>query len=215
MQLSLPIARLAPVQGTEPPSPSGRIYCNRSLRMDRVKVVGFDMDYTLAVYRQSEIDRLSIEATVRKLVERGYPEDLLTMDFRTDFPIRGLLIDRKLGHVLKMDRYRYVKRAYHGLRELSSEERRKAYQARRLRSQSKRYHWVDTLYGLSEVAVFAAAVEKEGDDPLEWLRDSIPGEPGVDYPIFSAVEQTQFSCEGKVFGGESFLKQLISLSHFG
>jgi len=48
---------------------------------------------------------------------------------------------------------------------------------------------------------FAAAVEKEGDDPLDWLRDSIPGEPGVDYPIFSAVEQTQFDCEGKVFGG--------------
>jgi len=48
---------------------------------------------------------------------------------------------------------------------------------------------------------FAAAVEKEGDDPLQWLRDSIPGEPGVDYPIFSAVEQTQFSCDGKVFGG--------------
>ena len=53
---------------------------------------------------------------------------------------------------------------------------------------------------------FATAVEKEGDDPLQWLRDSIPGEPGVDYPIFSAVEQTQFSCEGKVFGGRSFQK---------
>ena len=27
-----------------------------------------------------------------------------------------------------------------------------------------------------------------GDDPhqgLDWLRDSVPGEPGVDYPIFS------------------------------
>ena len=56
---------------------------------------------------------------------------------------------------------------------------------------------------------FATAIEKEGDDPLQWLRDSIPGEPGVDYPIFSAVEQTQFSCEGKVFGGKSFLKNLI------
>lgn len=40
-----------------------------------------------------------------------------------------------------------------------------------------------------------------GDDPLQWLRDSIPGEPGTDYPIFSAVEPTAFSCEGKVFGG--------------
>ena len=49
------------------------------------------------------------------------------------------------------------------------------------------------------------AVENEGDDPLQWLRDSIPGEPGVDYPIFSAVESTEFSCEGKVFGGKILL----------
>ncbi len=46
------------------------------------------------------------------------------------------------------------------------------------------------------------AIENPGDDPLQWLRDSIPGEPGVDYPIFSSVEDTGFSCEGKVFGGE-------------
>jgi hypothetical protein len=48
----------------------------------------------------------------------------------------------------------------------------------------------------------AVAVEKPGDDPLQWLRDSIPGEPGVDYPIYNAVESTAFSCEGKVFGGK-------------
>ena len=54
----------------------------------------------------------------------------------------------------------------------------------------------------------ANAVEKEGDDPLDWLRDSIPGEPGVDYPIFSAVEQTSFSCDDKVFGGKSIFKNL-------
>lgn len=50
-------------------------------------------------------------------------------------------------------------------------------------------------------SAFTSAVEKPGDDPLQWLRDSIPGEPGVDYPIFSAVEQTSFSCDDKVFGG--------------
>ena len=63
--------------------------------------------------------------------------------------------------------------------------------------------WFCFFAGLA--VTFAAAVEKEGDDPLQWLRDSIPGEPGVDYPIFSAVEQTQSSCDGKVFGGKSFL----------
>ena len=118
-----------------------------------------ELDYTLAIYRQAEMDRLSIEATVSKLVDRGYPEELLTMKYRTDFPIRGLLIDRKLGNVLKMDRYRYVKTAYHGFRKLGREERRRAYHTRRLRPGTGRYHWVDTLYSLSEVAVYAAVVE--------------------------------------------------------
>lgn len=117
------------------------------------------MDYTLAIYRQAEMDRQSIEATVQKLVDRGYPEALLTMKYRTDFPIRGLLIDRKLGNVLKMDRYRYVKRAYHGFRKLTREERRSAYHTRRLRPGTGRYHWVDTLYALSEVAVYAAVID--------------------------------------------------------
>lgn len=158
MQLNLPLPELAQmVLGT--PSASQRIYCNRSLRLDQIDWVGFDMDYTLAVYHQHEMDRLSIEATCGKLVERGYPAVLGTMDYRTDFPIRGLLVDRKLGHVLKMDRYKYVKRAYHGLRELTRDERRQTYHTRRLRPASGRYHWVDTLYALSEVAVYSAAVE--------------------------------------------------------
>ena len=31
-------------------------------------------------------------------------------------------------------------------------------------------------------------VENEGDDPLDWLRSSIPGEPGTDYPIMAATQ---------------------------
>ena len=46
-----------------------------------------------------------------------------------------------------------------------------------------------------------------GDDPLDWLRDSIPGEPGVDYPIFAEVQDTAFSCEGRKFGGKKVLTQ--------
>jgi hypothetical protein len=40
------------------------------------------------------------------------------------------------------------------------------------------------------------------DDPLDWLRESIPGEPSVDYPIFSEVQTTSFSCKDRVFGGK-------------
>lgn len=138
---------------------SRRVYVNRSLRMDRVEWVGFDMDYTLAIYNQDEIDRLSIEATVKKLVQRGYPPVLAEATFDTRYAIRGLLIDKKLGHILKMDRYKYVGRAWHGTRELSRDERHALYHQRKIRVTAQRYHWIDTLYALPEAALYAGAVD--------------------------------------------------------
>jgi hypothetical protein len=76
-QLSLLSDVVVPLEG-QPPR-ARRIYCNRNLRLDQIQLIGFDMDYTLAIYRQAEMDRLSIEATAKKLVQKGYPESLLTM----------------------------------------------------------------------------------------------------------------------------------------
>ena len=45
-------------------------------RCEKVPIVGFDMDYTLANYRQDRLEALSLEATVGKLVARGWPEIL-------------------------------------------------------------------------------------------------------------------------------------------
>ena len=183
MQLTLPLPEVAQLAGGSPPTPSHRIYCNRSLRLEDVDWVGFDMDYTLAIYDQDEMDRLSIEATITKLLERGYPAALRDMKYRTDFPIRGLLVDRKLGNVLKMDRYKYVKRAYHGMRELTKEERRHAYHTRRLRPASPRYHWVDTLYALAEVTVYCAAVEHleaVSDEPIDYDQLFADVREGID-----------------------------------
>ncbi len=162
-QLALLADLAVPLEGQPPPS--RRIYCNRNLRLDQIDVVGFDMDYTLASYKQAEIDRLSIEATAKKLVQKGYPDSLLSMKYRTNFPIRGLLVDKRLGNVLKTDRYRYVKKAFHGTRELTTEERRQAYQLKRVRPDPRRYHSIDSLFALSEVTVFSAVVD-ELDTPL-------------------------------------------------
>ena len=158
----------APVEAQPPPA--RRIYCNRNLKLDQIQLVGFDMDYTLAIYDQGEMDRLSIEATSSKLVKLGYPRQLLDMKYLPKFPIRGLLVDKKLGNILKIDRYRYAKKAFHGTRELTSEERKALYQGKRIRPGTKRYHVIDTLYALSEVAVYVAV-----EDALEAAG------PRVDY----------------------------------
>src|SRR4051794_36613731 len=129
------------------------------MRLDQIEWVGFDMDYTLALYEQAKMDRLTIEAAVQKLVLRGYPASLSALDYDLSFPVRGLIVDAKLGNVLKMDRYKYVKRAYHGMRELSYDERRELYHANKVRTKrSTRYHFIDSAYALSEVTMFAAGV---------------------------------------------------------
>jgi hypothetical protein len=36
---------------------------------------------------------------------------------------------------------------------------------------------------------------------LKMLMNSVPGVPGEDYPIYSEVPESEFSCEGQVIGG--------------
>jgi 5'-nucleotidase len=136
-----------------------RIFCNRNLRMSNIAWVGFDMDYTLAIYNQQEMDELSIKATIEKLAGRGYPEFVRSIPYSTAFPVRGLLIDKRFGHILKMNRYKFVTKGFHGLRELGKEEVRQLYHQKKIRPATPRYHWIDTLYALSEAALYAALVE--------------------------------------------------------
>jgi len=159
VQLSLPIDEfLARPHATGIPR-HRRIFCNRNLRMSTIAWVGFDMDYTLAIYDQREMDELSIRATIAKLVERGYPSFIRSIAYQTAFPVRGLLIDKRFGHILKMNRYKFVTKGYHGLRELAKDELRQLYHSKKIRPATPRYHWIDTLYALSEAALYAALVE--------------------------------------------------------
>src|SRR5437764_8830293 len=101
-----------------------RVFCNRNLRMDSIEMIGFDMDYTLALYHQDKLEQLSIELTLTKLIEKhGYPEDIRTLVYDPRWAIRGLMVDRHLGNVFKMDRHAHVGRCYHGFRELDHETR--------------------------------------------------------------------------------------------
>ncbi|KAG9510196.1 hypothetical protein GZH46_01269, partial [Fragariocoptes setiger] len=38
-------------------------------------------------------------------------------------------------------------------------------------------------------------------DGIKWLQDSVPGEPGTDYPIYSQVPHTKFSCGDQKYPG--------------
>ena len=83
-----------------------RVFCNRNLRMDSIEMIGFDMDYTLALYHQDKLEQLSIELTLGKLIAKhGYPEEIRSLHYDPRWAMRGLMVDRQLGNVFKMDRH--------------------------------------------------------------------------------------------------------------
>lgn len=103
-----------------------RIFCNRALNMEKIQSVGFDMDYTLAEYTR-DFDLLAYDGAVRKLLDMGYPPAVAEFVYNPERYQRGLLIDKRRGNLIKLDRHKYVKVAYHGLDELSSAERKRTY----------------------------------------------------------------------------------------
>jgi HAD superfamily 5'-nucleotidase-like hydrolase len=137
-----------------------RIFVNRNLRMRSIGAVGFDLDYTLAHYRYRELDDLAFRLTQRKLVEkRGHPREILDVPFDPEFVVRGLVIDRRRGNILKMDYHNYVVRAFHGRKSLTSAERKRIYRMRRVRTSAAAYVSVDTLFHLPEVYLYLSLVD--------------------------------------------------------
>ena len=47
-----------------------RVFCNRNIRMNRIEMIGFDMDYTIALYHQTKLEELSIRLTLGKLINK-------------------------------------------------------------------------------------------------------------------------------------------------
>ena len=167
--LPTPIRRLLAKDQFEADTPhERRIFTNRDLNLESIPLVGFDMDYTLAIYRQDAIEAVSLEKTIDKLIARGYPELLAAAEYDPRFAVRGLTVDKILGNVIKMDMHGYVGRAYHGRTQLSRVERKAIYREQRLGQERERFAPVDTLFALPEVTLYAGVVELIDEKPDLW-----------------------------------------------
>lgn len=162
--------RTEPSPSRASPSPStyavpvaSRIFCNRSLNMSAIAAVGFDMDYTLAMYKPETFEKLAYAETKKKLVDvYGYPSEVLELEYDHAYMVRGLVVDKTRGNVLKMDRHKYVKVARHGFEPLSTESRIETYCATSAKADQfsgPEYANVDTLFALGETYLFCQLVE--------------------------------------------------------
>lgn len=151
-----------------------QIFCNRSLNMKNIGAVGFDMDYTLAQYMPETFESLAYNGTIKKLVEKlGYPSELLEWEFDWEYMVRGLVLDKKRGNILKMDRHKYVKVAHHGFKVLSKEEKVAAYGNTLTRDSFDEpdYAVIDTLFSLASAFLFAQLVDFRDKYPSKFSSD--------------------------------------------
>ena len=189
-QVPEPILSLLRRHGHERETPRPRrLFTNRDLDFEKVPVVGFDMDYTLARYRQHELEALSLEATVDKLVARGWPELLREVQPDPEFAIRGLLVDKLRGNLLKMDRHGYVGRVYHGRTILDRPQRKAIYASQRVGRERTRFSYVDTLFSLPEVTLYAATVDLIDNEPAAWGPGGPPDYATAWNEVREAIDQ--------------------------
>jgi len=142
------------------PPPERRIFVNRTLRMETIDYVGFDLDWTLADYRRLDLEELVFQLTIERLIEHhGYPDVVRDATFRPDFPRRGLLIDREAGTVLGMSRHRYVNRAYSGRERLGRSELKRLYRYQPIRPTEDRFYHLDSLFELPEANLYGELIE--------------------------------------------------------
>ncbi len=150
--------------------PTRRIHANQDLDMAKIEVIGFDMDYTLALYHQEAMDTLSVQLTVDKLIDRGYPEEIRQIELDHEFIIRGLVVDKESGNIFKMTAHRMVGRCYHGYEKVDEAQVFEQYGTRPIRVTTDRYHWVDTLFSLAEATLLAGIIQhyKNQKTELPW-----------------------------------------------
>jgi HAD superfamily 5'-nucleotidase-like hydrolase len=137
--------------------PERRIFGNRTLNLRSIRAIGYDMDYTLIHYQVEEWERCAYRLAQQKLADRGWPVGDLRFD--PSKVIRGLTLDLELGNLVKPTRFGYVIKAAHGTTPLSFEDLRRAYHGTFVDLSEDRFVFLNTLFSLSEAALFAQLVD--------------------------------------------------------
>ncbi len=152
--------------------PQSKVFVNRTLNLKKIKYIGLDMDHTLIRYNTENFERLSHTKIVEKLVTRkNYPEGVRKLQFDFNFALRGLVVDRKKGNLLKLNRYTAIRNSFHGLKPLDFKAHQKVYKSIYIDLSKSDYLAIDTSFSYSLAHAYSQLVEMKDSDPLSKLPD--------------------------------------------
>ena len=142
------------------------IYVNRTLNMKYISAIGFDMDYTIVRYNTKNFEEMVYKEIVRKLVhEKKYPAVIENFKFEHNRSIRGLVVDRKNGNIIKLSRYGRVKTSYHGTHELDFKSSQKYYKGLSIDVGDSNYSVVDTNFSVAYTSLYSQIIDFKDNNP--------------------------------------------------
>lgn len=145
-----------------------KVYVNRTLNLRKIQYLGFDMDHTLVRYHSRAFEQTTQDLALEKLVAKGYPAAVLHLPFDYDLAIRGLVIDKRKGNLLKVSRHGAIRGAHHGVNALDFATLRRTYDSTYIDLRDARYSSIDTAFSISSANLFMQLVDlKDRDASLE------------------------------------------------
>ena len=148
---------------------NAKVYVNRTLNMKRIRYIGLDMDHTLIRYYSDEFEKLSHSVMKEKLIKgRNYPEAVRALPFDYNLAIRGLVVDRERGNLLKLNRHSSIRASSHGLAPLDFKTQQKTYKSMYIDLSDAAYMAVDTSFSISLATLIAQLVELKKSNPTAY-----------------------------------------------
>ncbi|KAH8255101.1 hypothetical protein KR026_009045 [Drosophila bipectinata] len=136
-----------------------RVFVNRSLHLENIKYYGFDMDYTLAEYKSPQYEQLGFNLVKERLVQMGYPKEILQFEYDPTFPVRGLWFDTLYGNLLKVDAYGNILVCVHGFEFIKHHQVYELYPNKFLKLDESRVYVLNTLFNLPETYLLACLTD--------------------------------------------------------
>ncbi len=148
-----------------------KVYVNRTLNLRKIRYLGFDMDHTLVRYHSRAFEQTVHDFVLERIAARGYPAEVRELPFDYDLAIRGLVIDKQKGNLLKVSRHGGIRAAFHGVQALDFSLQKKMYSSTYIDLRDQRYSSVDTAFSISTANLFMQLVALRDRNPALGLPD--------------------------------------------
>lgn len=162
------------------------VFSNHFVNLGEVKVVGFDLDYTLVSYTVDLQDLIYTMARDALVNAYGYPADLKSFKFDPKFAIRGLSVDSRFGILSKLSHMQKVavNRTYRGKNRLGAAEMELLYGETRHISQGSMSQMkpLNDLFSVAEACLIADTIEL-----FQSRKESV----GDNYEPYSIIDDVQ------------------------